>query len=500
MLSKLWFRALLIICLGLIEYSFMLGAPFRVLDDENSILNNPAIHDTAHIKDIFAQGVFKDQTYYRPLVNLSFMGEYHFFGLKPFYYYLDNLFLHILNAFLVWGLVSLILENVTLGFFASLLFLIHPINAEAVNNISGRAILLGAFFSLISLSSFLLYEKLLKKRFLLLCVMSFGLALLCKESSSVLPGVILLYLWFRQKSATKMWSLAVMVGLYVLLRMSLGITHLFLWENTSQQVLGFITFLCSLITGFRELLLPVGLYFDRSQRLFLSFNDFQAVMTVIFWLVFLLGLWINRRRISKITWFLLGWFALEMLPVSQIIHVIGVSPGMISAADHFLYLACIPIFIILIQEIKTMVQMNVEKKWIKAEIINFVVGAFLVFLFLTNIEQNIYASNERAMLQRSAEYQPLNGRVQSSLGLVYARKEQFVQAQEHFTMAVLASPHNPRYRISLAKSICDQGLYQECLKIYNEIDKPGEFAKLLEENKKAAQDLMDQQHAQVLPK
>ncbi len=492
MLSKFWFRALLIVVIAIIIYSFMLSASFRVLDDENSILNNSLIHDTTHIKEIFTQGVFKDQTYYRPLVNLSFMGEYHFFGATAFYYYYDNLCLHILNAFLVWAVVGLILNNLTLGFFSGLLFVLHPIQAEAVNNISGRAILLGGFFALSSLAFFLLYEHAWKKKFLIASLVSFAAGLLCKESVAVLPGVLFLYVWLRQKDVSKILPFVAAVGIYIGLRASLGIIHTFAWADSSQAALGFISFLRSLITGIRELFMPLGLYFDRSQRLFMSFADVQAMATIVFWLAAAAGLWLKRQQVPRIAWFFIGWFVLEMLPVAQIIHAIGVAPGMISTADHFLYIACVPIFALSLLIIKTFLEMNTTRQWVKKEIIYLGLGALLGFFALTTIEQNIYASNEQAMLTRSVEHQPFNGRVQSSLGLLYARKGQFTQAEEHFAMAMLASPHNPRYQIALAKSICDQGRYAECLKIYNQIDKPGEFAKLLEDNKRVAQQFLEQ--------
>ena len=47
---------------------------------------------------------FGDSSYYRPLVTVSFMKEYFFFKLNPVPYYIDNIILHIFNAFLVFGI------------------------------------------------------------------------------------------------------------------------------------------------------------------------------------------------------------------------------------------------------------------------------------------------------------------------------------------------------------------------------------------------------------
>ena len=477
----------------------MLKAPFKTLDDQSSIVGNPLIHDDQHIKEIFTRGYFNDHSYYRPLVLLSFMEEYRSFGLNPFFYNLDNLLLHLINTLLVWVLVGLILENFNLGFWAGLLFILHPIHVEAVSNISGRAILLSTTFVLSAFIGFLLYQRQGKLRFLLGALAVFTLGLLCKESSAVLPGVIFFYLIFKKKSLKSLWPFGVIIGFYILLRYYLGMTETFAWRNLGEHILGIVTFLRSLITDLRLFVFPVDLYFDRSQRLFLSFSDLEFSMTIFIWTVVLLWLLISRRYIQSIGWFSLSWLSLELLPVSQIVTTIGVSPGVISCANHFLYLASIPIFIILIEVTKNLMKINQQRKWFDGRIFKVAIGAFLIFLFVMNIEQNIYASNELGMLQRSIQIQPINARMQFSVGRIYALNGQFVKAKECFLKAVSIDPANPRYRIAVAKSICDQGNYQQCLDLYNRIDDSGPFAKLLQENKEATIRLINQ-HAQILSK
>ena len=187
-------RAAVIIVLGLIAYGAMLPAPFRVMDDRLSIIENPAIKSAKNIPGLFREGYFHDQSYYRPLINLSFMGEYQAFGLNSFFYNLDNLILHILNALLVFLLVSRLVNSDTIGFWTGLLFVIHPVQWEAVCNVPGRAILLSAFFVLSSFALFLESYKHHRWFYLPLVLITFFLGLLCKESAGVLPLVVIAYL------------------------------------------------------------------------------------------------------------------------------------------------------------------------------------------------------------------------------------------------------------------------------------------------------------------
>ena len=80
----------LIAVLTLTAYSFVLSAPFKIMDDQVSIVENRAIGDFSNIKQVFTSGFFGDHTFYRPLVALSFMTEYRLFGLNYFFYNLDK--------------------------------------------------------------------------------------------------------------------------------------------------------------------------------------------------------------------------------------------------------------------------------------------------------------------------------------------------------------------------------------------------------------------------
>ena len=138
----------LIVVLIFTAYSFVLSAPFKTMDDQVSIVDNENIKSFGNTGKIFKTAFFGDRSYYRPLVALSFMIEYHFFGLKPVFYYLTNIFLHCLNTLLVFFLVMRLLRDRPLTYGVTLLFAIHPIHWEAVANIPGRSILLSAFFYL----------------------------------------------------------------------------------------------------------------------------------------------------------------------------------------------------------------------------------------------------------------------------------------------------------------------------------------------------------------
>ena len=95
---------------------------------------------------------------YRPvtiasiLVNYAVLGN----GQNPFGYHAVNILLHAVNALMAFALAMRIFQRPWPAFFAAALWGVHPIGADAVVNIAGRADLLASLFLLAGL---LLYTR-----------------------------------------------------------------------------------------------------------------------------------------------------------------------------------------------------------------------------------------------------------------------------------------------------------------------------------------------------
>jgi tetratricopeptide (TPR) repeat protein len=481
-------RLAVIVVLGFIAYGSMLPSPFRIMDDRFSIIENPAIKSAENIPELFREGYFRDQSYYRPLVNLSFMAEWQAFGPDSFFYNLDNLILHILNAILVFLLAARLTNSASIGFWTGLLFVIHPVQWEAVCNVPGRSILLSAFFVLSSFVLFLEYYQNRRAFCLPLVALTFFFALLCKESAAVLPLVIAAYL-LTDKSKSRLekiqclWPFFVAAGAYLFLRIHFSITAVHQHGRPWAVVLGFVTFLRSVITDLRLFLLPIDLHYDRSLPFMLSLKEPQAVGTCIFWVVAASALALGYRRIPPLILFLAGWFFIELLPVSQLVASIGVGEGHISTAEHFLYLAAVPVFTAMVTAFQGWYEFNARKSLLKPFLLKFLAGGFLVFFLLTAVEQSIYASNEYNMVRRSLVFEPGNARLQGEMGMLSVFRDDIPDAEMHFRAAIKADPFNPDYHISLGTALCQQSRWVEGLEQFVAFD-PGKHKLLVERQEK----------------
>src|SRR3989337_1165105 len=126
-----------------------------VYDDETQVLENQWIRDVKYIPEIFLTNVWafageeRLSNYYRPLMHIIYMIDYHIFGLKPWGFHLTNIILHGGVTLLVFLIASMLInqsrdlnskskiqnlksEILSAPFIAALLFAAHPIHTEAV--------------------------------------------------------------------------------------------------------------------------------------------------------------------------------------------------------------------------------------------------------------------------------------------------------------------------------------------------------------------------------
>src|SRR3989338_1017150 len=498
LLRKTPFLIFFIVVLVFIAYSFALQGSFKTMDDEVSIVKNDDIKSFANFGKILTSSFFRDKSYHRPFISISFMIEYHFWGLNALYYYLTNIFLHGLNAILVFFLLRRLWGGQTMiAFWSALLFAIHPVQWEAVSNIPGRSNLLLAFFYF---SSFLLTLRcldipqgirqgkgLLIYGFSLFC---FLLALLSKESAGVLPFLLLVYVFLVRRDLIKNWQKigAIFAGYFllgggfVIFRKMVGIDEVFSWGSIPAMLLGVGTFLRGVLTYFRLFIFPVDLQFDRSRKIFTDFvhpEMWMAILVFVFLFIFIVA---NRKRIPALVLFFMAWFCIDLVPVSQIFASIGVQPGYISTAEHFLYTPSIPALALIVLGLQWVYERNRQRKWMSAAVFQIALAGLFLFLYLTTIQHNIYSSNEIAMLERTLIIYPDNIRIRNSLATSYARLGLYKEAERHFRKSLEIFPGGAWARIGLGKALCDQGRYWEGIQEYEMVYDPGRFKDVLEEN------------------
>jgi Flp pilus assembly protein TadD len=185
-----------------------------VYDDTAQVLENHWIRDVKYIPDIFSKsvwsfrGVTTISNYYRPLMHLTFMLDYYVFGLRPWGFHLLNILFHAGVSILVFVVASRLLrasssasqrdekdfvgELLSPAFAGALLYATHPIHTEAVAWVAGIPDISYTFFFLLSLYFYMRFDEGTKGMYPL-SVVSFSIAILCKEPALTLPIILMVY-------------------------------------------------------------------------------------------------------------------------------------------------------------------------------------------------------------------------------------------------------------------------------------------------------------------
>ncbi len=151
-----------IIAAGLLAYSNTFSVPY-MRDDIASIEMNPTLERAWPPYWLTSPPALGNTVHGRPILNASFALNRAIFGHQPASYHAVNLAIHIANALLLLAILSRLLPHAPhsasrvsrSAFFISLLFLLHPIQTEAVTYLVQRAESLAAFFVLLTLYALL---------------------------------------------------------------------------------------------------------------------------------------------------------------------------------------------------------------------------------------------------------------------------------------------------------------------------------------------------------
>ena len=136
---------------------------------------------------------------YHPLTTLSFACDYAIGKGSPFPFHITNLVLHLLNTILTFILVRKLFNNRLMAFWAAILMGIHPLHVEAVAWITSRKDLLYVLFFLASLISYTHYLDQEKKRYYFFALLLFLFSSLSKIQGVILPFVLFLIDYLRNK-------------------------------------------------------------------------------------------------------------------------------------------------------------------------------------------------------------------------------------------------------------------------------------------------------------
>lgn len=473
------YPTILLVLIGFLTYGNSFQNQF-VWDDPAFFSGNILVRNF-DIQKIFTSntvaGASISSDYYRPVTSVSFAIDYKIWGLNPFGYHLTNTVLHILTALLVYSLLGLLRFNNTLSFWISLIFLVHPVQVEAVTYLSSRGDILYSFLSILSLYLFTLtlYHKKINFEFkknklviptplLLICsIILYALSIFSKEVSlAIWPIFIFILIFYKLQNNLTFSSLhqkyknhipTILVFFWISLMYMFLRVYILNFNNslnfvgaqnayTSDIFVRIFTFFKIIWLYLGLIFWPHPLYLERDTPIVTNFIN-PYVFASIGLIILLLTLAFYEYKKTKNMWIFLGlfWIFLHIIPVS------GLIPMTYLYHENWLYMPLVGFVIILFSLFRLLLpKINFPKY--KKQLSFF--GSIIVFvLILITIKQNSTWKDPVTLFEHNLKYHQ-TARLYLNLGSAYMSLGDDNKAIDNLNKASKIADMYPQIHYNLA--------------------------------------------------
>lgn len=430
---------------------------FSPIDDQWLIIRNAgALSSWANIPDFFTKPTA--ELYYRPLLSVSLMIDYHISTLSPFSYHFTNILLHILSVILLFNFLKQLNVGNKLSFVLSILFAIHPALLHAVAWIPGRNDSLLTVFALYAFITLNQYITKNNTKFLILHFLAFVCALLTKENAFLLP-VFFIILCFN-KIKTKKSLIALITS---------WITIIIIWFAVKQHVVSeFPTAGHDLILTIKNSFFAYLIFIGKTvlpiqlsvAPTFIHSSLIPGILVILLFTFLYFKLGLKNKRI--------GWLGIAIFFIMLIIPI-WYSASSISQEhyEHRLYLPFVGIIlfisqlkidvnskfynyvilvIVIVFSVKTLARMGVyknEESYIDAGVIEAPENYFYQFKKGDVLYKNKQNSEALIYYNKALEKQPDKIQILNNRGNVYVALGKKNEAIQDFNKAIELSNSTP---------------------------------------------------------
>lgn len=498
---------MLLIVMGIALYAKTFQVPW-LFDDTQNIVENPIVHDlSSAIANLF--GV-------RGFAYFTFALNYRFGGLDVFGYHLANFTIHLAASWVVWllakrvfatggqqeGQPGLVAGSVLLPAAVALMFLVHPIQTQAVNYIVQRMTSLAAFLSLLALFAFCRARESRSAGAPLaspshagwygMAAVSMALACMTKQNAILIPIEIFLFDWLiLNKGALPSPLVRRLAYIAPLLLLSLTFSYLHVgkddvalkdagmaeyWARAEEasaekklvpvrpatekvdiaqpkrvekppenlQALYLATEMTVLWEYLRLLLLPYGQVFDYGYPLDAKAVTVQSVVAAAGHLV-LVVLALSLARRKPLTSFGILWFYVCLSVESSIIPLDAM-------VEHRLYLPIFGFAVALVGMVRDLPRQRVAL-WLLC----IVVAAYSI----AGLKRNLLWSDPIAFARDGRAKAPHNQRNHLTLATAYADARRWPEAEVTLRRAIPIRPYHHVPYDNLGVALVQQGKFSE---------------------------------------
>lgn len=501
-LSKTKVQIFILLLLSILAYINILGNGISY-DDRDFLLNWPAVRDSKNGLSAFLS--FPDllagdlpshhQGVYRPIRSIYYLLSLKIWGFQPFFFHLQAIIVHTLIVVFVYFTVRALSKKTFPAFATAVLFALHPIHTEAVTYTSASFDTLGIMFFF---ASFYFYvrsrlERSQKQSSLLLSILLAFLAFFTYEMTLTLPLLIIFYEIIFNKLGTKnIFKFTDSITPFFLLLVLYGIVRVFLVKiGTRADYLGTLYQVASnqakiaspeiLLLYIRKLLFPFDLTVandlpinvfnvfvkavEATGRAEIVFNTAEkmAFLVPLSLILILLLIAVKILKNYPLTAFGIGWFAISLLPVLNIL------PQGTTVAERFLYIPSFGFCLVLGWLIYKIPDINftLPKKAAQFLAVITFVSVCSLYMYLTITRNNDWRTEETIFLS-ALKIDPTSYIGNGALGTMMLDQQRYSEAVNYFKKALDTAPYAFRTRHQLGLAYEKQNMLQDAEREYKE--------------------------------
>jgi tetratricopeptide (TPR) repeat protein len=473
---------IIIFAIGFLVYLPSLFGKF-VWDDEDFVFANRYVQ-RFEVSNLFTQSITsgrnKGSNYFRPVQGIIYSATYQLAGPNPFWFHLINVLIHVSAACAIFVFFRFLLKaektitSSAIPFLVTLVFLIHPVQTEAVSYISGLSDPLFVLFGFLALFFFLLKNE--RRNMIPLSLCFFSLSLLSKETGLVfLPILALLDFLTSQKkniqerflSLTKTMLPFIALG-SVYLTYHFAVINSFdikaAWGNSlyaNSLGVRLLTFIESLFTYISLLIFPKDLFMERDYWVHIQtqiINPYLVAFVIanIILIVFLFYLrkksLISVQKFPILIFCYLSFF-LSFLPYTGLVLINGIF------YEHFLYLPLVFFFafwlILLTPLYKNFPRFSYAT-----------ILFFLLALLGRTLSRQYEWVDPIRFYSQTLSHAPRSVRVTNGLGIAYSEQGDIKSAIETYKRGIKLSPKTPNFYHNIANDYVTMKNFTEAEKYY----------------------------------
>jgi len=471
-------RQKLIIGLGLIAATLAAYEPIRhngfvSYDDPQYITENADIKAGITWQSLGRSFIQPHYFMWHPLTTLSHKLDWQLFGSNPLGHHLVSLVFHIVNALLLFWILTNITGSTLPSAFVAAVFALHPLQVESVAWAAERKTVLSGLFWLLTIAVYIWFTKRpsLKRNIFLFLV--YGLCIMTKPVVVTLPLVLLLLDYWPLERFEKASIKRLVVEKIPLLTLSAILSVITFAAQHKGGAVVALEKIClrdrigNMFTSYAgyigKTIWPKGLaviYPYRST----SFSDVGTVGCIILFILMLFLSVYTRRRRKYVTVGLL-WYIGTLVPVIGLIQ-----SGSQAMANRYMYIPILGLLIIVAWGVKDLISDKRNLQIVAA----ISAGAVLTTALILTRTQVRYWQDSLTLFEHTLRVTENNQIAENSYGCALFDLGRENEAILHLNKAVKISPLFKDARCNLGKVFLKEGKFNEAIACFNEVIKQDE--------------------------